>query len=514
MGRPRASTQPDSIQAAPAPFTEVELIPDATSLIESMRDFGYSLDTAVADIVDNSLTAGAKRIEILTFDDGTSFRLGILDDGRGMDREELLTAMAPGSRSPLEERSKTDLGRFGLGLKTASFSQCRRLTVVTRKMGITSVARWDLDHVQQQGKWAVQLPITDDGVPWADRLGLNGTLVLWENVDRLVSREGLRRPEDRASNLNERLAALTRHMELVFHRFIAGEPGHKKVSILLNGRPLEAFDPFNSNNSATQFLAPEEIHAGNNIVSVQPVVLPHFSKVDRPTWERYAGAAGYLRSQGFYLYRQRRLIIHGTWFGLMRQTAASQLARVRLDIDNRWDSEWKIDVKKASAQLPPIVRSRLREIIEQIDAQSRRPFAGKGRIMSDSDRLPVWLRTQEHGSITYRISEDHPLIAGFRAQLSVLHQAELSKVLAFASASLPIDTIFADLGSDAEKVTAGSLNVELLEEALAATVARFRAAQLADIEIHGLFGRVEPYKSNWALTEKILRKLLPNMEQS
>lgn len=514
MSRTKQGSQERLDAVAPDTGSEVELVPNAASLIESMRDFGYSLETAVADIIDNSITAKATRIDVLTFDDGNAFRLGVIDDGVGMSGEELLAAMAPGSRNPLEERSKTDLGRFGLGLKTASFSQCRCLTVVTRKSGATSVARWDLDIVQSQSRWVVQLPASAEGLPWADRIGSQGTLVLWERVDRLVKPESAIREDVRNRELNHRLVELSEHLELVFHRFLTGEPGLKKLKILLNGRSLEPFDPFNSLHPATQFLPPETVVVGRRKVVVQPFVLPHFSKVDKTTWERFAGAAGYLKNQGFYLYRQKRLIVHGTWFGLRRQMPISQLARVRLDIDNSWDPAWKIDVKKADAQLPAVVRSRLREIIEGIDTQSRRPFTARGRKMADRNRLPTWHREQAHGQITYRVNEDHPMVAALAESLNVKQRRELSQVLKFIAAALPIDTLYSDLGTDADKVSGGDVAADVLERALTESVGRLRAANLHSEEIMDIFSNVEPYRSHREQTMAILSRLLSNTEEA
>ena len=148
---------------------EEEVPPRASVLVESLRDIGYSLQTAVADVIDNSLTAGARNIELLADTHAEAPSIAILDDGSGMSRSELLEAMRPGSRSPLEVRSDSDLGRFGLGLKTASFSQCRRLTVVTRRNGLVSSATWDLDTVAARDRWIVGFPATLEGIPWSDQ---------------------------------------------------------------------------------------------------------------------------------------------------------------------------------------------------------------------------------------------------------------------------------------------------------------------------------------------------------
>lgn len=212
--------------------------PHAAALIEGLRDIGYSLETAISDIIDNSITAGARRIQILTETFSDEPFIAISDDGEGMTEDELVAAMRPGSRNPLATRDEPDLGRFGLGLKSASFSQCRRLTVVSRKSGNTSAAVWDLDDVAERNEWAVQLPDEFADIPGVDQLGPSGTLVLWQKLDRLTggySHNSTRRAEV----INQRIAETERHLRLVFHRFME-EP--KPLRVLLNDRLLIPLD--------------------------------------------------------------------------------------------------------------------------------------------------------------------------------------------------------------------------------------------------------------------------------
>ena len=369
----------------------VEIAPKPSSLIESMRDIGYSLSTALADLVDNCIAARAETVQVFASTEGSELKVGILDDGEGMTEEELLEAMRLGSRNPLEERARSDLGRFGLGLKTASFSQCRALTVVTRANGTTASARWDLDYIADSDNWLVQIPDDLTSIPWTDLLGDKGTLVVWEKFSIGADEENTDR---KTADFVRRLDEACSHLELVFHRFLSGEPGHRRVHIHVNNRPLEPFDPFHSGHPATIQGPQELIRIAYQDVLVQPFTLPHHGKVTPTEWDRYAGPEGYLRNQGFYVYRERRLIIHGTWFGLARQTELTKLARVRIDMPNSLDGVWKIDVKKASAQLPAGVRERLRRIIEPLGATSKRAYTTRGRRLIEENRIPVWSRVQ------------------------------------------------------------------------------------------------------------------------
>jgi hypothetical protein len=434
----------------------VEVIaPRAAMLIESMRDIGYSLETALSDIIDNSIAAGADKIEILIDPSAASPRIAIFDNGRGMGEPELLDAMRAGSRNPLHERSGPDLGRFGLGLKTASFSQCRRMTVVSKKDGLISFATWDLDHVATTDRWEVMIPASIDAVPDAENLAAEGTLVLWENLDRVL---GDIPPEEAMQVLSRRIDEARTHIELVFHRFLAAEPGHPKIAILLNKSPLHPHDPFASKHPAAQ-RDPEEIRfVKGHKVTLQSCTLPHHTKLTAKEHEALGGTAGYLKNQGFYLYRERRLIIWGTWFNMVRARPITQLTRVRIDMPRELDAEWKIDVKKASAQPPLALREYMRGLVERICFGSKRVYTHKGQRLNPDDRLEVWSRVQDKGEIRYRVNSDHPIVASLNAELSTEGQHRLKALLRIMENDLPIDSIFADKGGDPKSIVTGSIS--------------------------------------------------------
>lgn len=482
----------------------VKAAPEAALLIESMRDIGYSLETALADVVDNAITARAARIDILADLEPSRLRIGILDDGQGMTEKELLEAMKPGSRNPREDRAPTDLGRFGLGLKTASFSQCRHVTVLTRRNGETSAAIWDLDFVAKEKDWLVQIPDDLTSIPWADRLLGNGTLVVWEKLDRIA--EDL--SETGIDRFVRRLDEAREHLELVFHHFLAGEPGLKKIDMRMNERPLMPFDPFHSSHPATiaEPLTPEIIRIGDELVTIQTFTLPHHKKVTPQEWEHYAGRAGYQKNQGFYVYRERRLIIHGTWFGLARQTELTKLCRVRVDIPNGLDADWKIDVKKASAQPPHQVRERLRRIIETIGATSKRVYTTRGRILVTDSRLPVWNRVQDKNEISYQINMTHPVVAEFVDDLTPEKRNAFARVMALLGSSLPMDALFADLGGQPDKVTGNELSDDALDHIVSTTVTRLIESGVKGNDILAMLKVTEPFRSNWDRSEELANK--------
>ncbi|MCG3776434.1 MAG: hypothetical protein JW395_3293 [Nitrospira sp.] len=476
-------------------------------LVESMRDIGYSLETALADVIDNSITANASKVEILTsFDDGLV--IGILDNGKGITEPELREAMRPGSRNPREERASSDLGRFGLGLKTASFSQCRRVTVVARQKGATTAATWDLDFVAEKDEWLVQVPDDISSIPWTERIGSSGVLIVWENLDRVIDKAGA---DGGLQHFTRRMDEAREHLELVFHRFLAGESGTRKLEILLNNRPLVPFDPFHSTHPATtaEPNTPEVIRVGAHEVTIQTFTLPHHKKVTPQEWERYAGRGGYQKNQGFYVYRQKRLIIHGTWFNLARQTELTKLARVRIDMPNGLDADWKIDVKKASAQPPYQVRDRLRRIIERIGATSKRVYTARGRVLVTDSRLPVWNRVQDKNEISYRINPSHPVLMEFLENLSEQQKAGFQRVLDLLGSSLPMDALYADMGGDPDKISASALDDSALKSIIETTAQKLVATGITAENILLMFRVTEPFRSNWERTELMFNELFP-----
>lgn len=454
----------------------------------------------MSDIIDNSITAGAKQIRIITEAFSDEPFIAIVDDGEGMTEDELIAAMRPGSRNPLVARDESDLGRFGLGLKSASFSQCRRLTVISRKNGKTSAAVWDLDEVAARNEWMVQLPDDVTGNPGIDKLGAVGTLILWQKLDRLTG--GIsHNAAKRAEIINRRIAEAERHLRLVFHRFTANI---KLLSILMNGRPLLPLDPFARTNPATIVDPEERLTLNGGEVEIQSFTLPHHRQMSKTDWEDIGGPEGHLKSQGFYLYRGQRLILYGTWFGLCRQSELTKLSRVRIDIPNSMDTDWKIDVRKSSAQLPPVVRDRLRKVIERIQNGSKRTYLRRGQKLVDHERLPMWSRIQADGQIRYRPNTEHPAFADFAESLPPELRRGFFNCIALVGASLPIEALHADMAGTAEQIVTDRIDEDTLAQAVKATLSVLMGARRDIKEIMSLMKDVDPFRSAWDDTQRII----------
>lgn len=479
---------------------QADATPHAASLIEGLRDIGYSLETAISDIIDNSITAGAKRIRIISEACVDEPFIAIVDDGAGMTENELIAAMRPGSRHPLSARDEPDLGRFGLGLKSASFSQCRRLTVVSRKDGKTSAAVWDLDDVAIRNEWKVQLPDDVSGSPGVGELGNVGTLVLWQKLDRLTGSVS-HNAAKRAEIINRRIAEAERHLRLVFHRFTENP---KLLCIMLNGRLLLPLDPFARKNPATIVDPEERLSLNGSEVRIQSFTLPHHRQMSKTEWEDIAGTEGHLKSQGFYLYRGGRLILYGTWFGLCRQSELTKLSRVRIDIPNSMDADWKIDVKKSSAQLPPVVRDRLRNVIERIQNGSKRTYLKRGQKLVDHERLPMWSRIQAEGQIRYRPNIEHPAFSDFAECLPPELRRGFVNCIALVGASLPIEALHADMAGTAEQIVPDRVDEDTLAQAVKATLSVLMSARKDIREIMSLMKDVDPFRSAWDDTQRII----------
>ncbi|MCP3733114.1 ATP-binding protein [Sphingomonas sp. MG17] len=479
--------------------------PHAASLIESLRDIGYSCETALADILDNSITAGARRIEILTDLSGSDPAIGILDNGRGMTAGELVEAMRPGSRNPLHDRDAGDLGRFGLGLKSASFSQCRRLTVVTRHDGFLAGATWDLDVVARTNRWQIELHEEFSGQPWSDRLDRDGTLVIWRDLDRLGGGiEG--NDAGRAAHINRAIAHAERHLRLVFHRFM--EDDSPPLELWLNGRKLEPVDPFGRNFAGHQADRVDGLDMAHGTVEFQCFTLPHHKSVSRAEWEDLGGPEGHLRSQGFYVYRGRRLIITGSWLGLARQTELTKLCRIRVDIPNTMDSEWKIDVKKASAQLPPKVRERMRNLVERLSLTSKRTYQRRGQKLVDQEYMPLWHRIQRDGAIIYRPDPSHPVLSDFSARLPAELQNEFANVIGVLGSTVPVASLHADFAGSAEEVQADDADEQILRQLAKAMVRVLQNQGRSLDEILDALHPVELFRINWDMASAVIRQIV------
>jgi len=442
------------------------LPPSAASLTASMRDLGYSLETAIADLIDNSISAEASRIEIYCDLARANPTLAIIDNGRGMNHDEILAAMRHGAVNPNCQRAPSDLGRFGLGLKTASFSQCRRLTVVSSQEGTRCGAEWDMDRINQKDDWIVALLDQVEAVeqPFVEHLGDNGTVVIWRVLDRLFEDES---GHTRDEIVNEKLDLVGKHLSLVFHRFLTGEVrGRGKIAIFVNGHPIEPFDPFCRKNNATQMLPEEIVRIGESAVHMQPYILPHHSRLSAREYDFYQNRSDFISNQGAYIYRAGRLMAWGDWFRLVPKGEATKLARVQIDFPNNLDEAWTIDIRKSRARPPHAVRARLKQVIEHICGRSTTVHRGRGQKLFEEVRAPLWERYSDHGRIRYAVNNEHPLVQKLESRLDDDGLKGLRMLMDSIAASLPVEMIYSDFSTHPKEVGQASLDKGAVMERL------------------------------------------------
>ena len=425
-------------------------------MLEALRGLGYSTGAAIADVIDNSIAAGAKNVEVHFAWDGSLSRACILDDGRGMDDAELESAMTLGDKSPLDERAVDDLGRFGMGLKTASFSQCRRLTVSSLKGGVFSCLRWDLDELAKDpgGGWLLfEGPAAGSEAFASIPSGrTSGTLVLWESMDRIITKAF---SPDHFLDLAD---DVERHLAMVFHRLIEGP--RPKLRIALNGRAVVPWDPFMLGTSWESPVAKRASDAG--IVAVRCHVLPHKDRLTEEEFKLNGGPAGWAAQQGFYVYRNERLLVAGGWLGLGQGRAwnreeAFRLARIQLDIPNTADAAWKIDIRKSTARPPVALRPWLTKLAETTRDRARNVFAYRAKPQASTGARPIelaWRPEQSKAGLRYRIDEKHPAIAATLEACA--SQADLVRaMIRVIEETVPVQRIWLDTAENKETPRTG-----------------------------------------------------------
>ena len=328
---------------------ELDVItPSASSMIENLRSFGYSPEEAIADIVDNSISASALHIKIEMRWHGTDSYIAIFDDGTGMTEQELIQAMRPGSKNPSLARENNDLGRFGMGLKSAAFSLGKELTVISKKNHSESIRRWSLDFVAQSNKWKVLKDKKEGSLNTKNVDGEVGTTVVVENLDRLLGLDGSNNiiTSDDFYRIAEQISF---HLSLVFHKYI--ESG--SVAISFNDRVLKPFDPHFG--CRRDYLYKHE--SKNDNIEICSFIVPKENDLPIPTQRLVKRTRGFTQMQGIYIYRGNRLISYGGWLNLGRRQQMKinddyALGRVIVELTNSEDRSWRIDIKKSTAHPP------------------------------------------------------------------------------------------------------------------------------------------------------------------
>lgn len=475
----------------------------AKTLLTGLRAIGYNFSTAVADIIDNSISAQATEIKLYSDPLVERPYFAILDNGYGMSLQELDNAMLFGSNREGKEENNIELGRFGLGLKSASLSQCRQFTVVSKKYGKLRAMSFDLDVIEKEDRLMLeQLNIEEiNALPKIDELKSyeTGTLVLWTKFDKI---EG--ETKDFEKSFRSAVADAKKHVEFVFHRF------YNTVSIYFNGKRIERRDPFLLNSHGRQQTGrTSEIPVDGDIITVIPYTLPFANSLTTEEKALLGNPKSIYDEQGFYLYRNKRLISWGSWLRMGIRSELNKLARIQVDIPSSLDSVWALDVKKSSAKIPDKIKEQIKMAVEDSVVRSRRTTKFPGA-KEQSIACKVWDRYDLHeGKIEYRINRDMPPIVALNSVLGENEKHLLEIVLSQIECYLPKYSIFND-STDALTIINSGVDVEeehLIDEIIAIVAMFDEDKKIKQFE--ELFA-MESYQKLYSRKEEIRKKVFGN----
>ncbi|KOO45961.1 ATP-binding protein [Priestia koreensis] len=381
--------------------------PVAGPVINALRSIGYNPRTAIADIIDNSIDAKAKKIKLqFEYNDGNGY-IQIIDNGNGMDLTEIQNAMSIGSKDPRNERGDKELGRFGMGLKTASFSLGKRLSVISKKNDVLVERCWDLDYVSQTNRWDLftEIPL-EVRSNIAEITSICGTVVYIDKLDRFM-RAG--HNPILANSFFSKVDRIYNHLSFVFHTLI-----NEDLCIEINENSLDAWDPFLSSHDYTNPLRPRVLKDGIGKIKVSTYILPHASYLTPKEYKQAGGIKGWNEHQGFYIYRENRLLHFGNWLDIFPKDQASQLARVRIDITNKSDELWHVDIKKSMVSPPDNIKSQLKAIAREARDISKQVFYFRTQSnTSDTtvrSNINTWRQEDNETGTVFKLNRSHPLL--------------------------------------------------------------------------------------------------------
>lgn len=429
------------------------MVPPATSLLKGLRAIGYNFSTAVADLIDNSITANAKNIRLYSdpLDDDPYFV--VLDDGCGMNYSELENAMIFGSNRDGKIDCEEDLGRFGLGLKSASLSQCKELIVVSKKYGRVNAMSYDIDYIEKTNSWDLQILTNEEieDLPFISDLNkmYSGTIVIWKKFDRLISESG----DNFENAFRNTINLMNKHIEFVFHRF------YDDVKIYSNNKRIEKRDPFLESSLKCQHGRETIINLCNGQIRVIPHTLPYANKLTQEEKALLGNPKSIYDEQGFYIYRNRRLIYWGNWMHMGYKSELNKLARIQVDIPSTLDDMWMLDVKKSSAKIPDIIKEKIKSAIEESTIKSKRVIRFRGDNEAKSE-CPIWNRIKNRdGFVKYEINRDNPILKTLNEKIGKNENILLENLLLQIECYLPKSRIQND-NADAINIINGEEDID------------------------------------------------------
>lgn len=440
----------------------IDLSPNPKSHIKTLSRIGYNLNSAISDILDNSITAESNNIYIEMNIIDEQPIMFVLDDGYGMSPETLIDSMRIGCKDPSDTRSEFDLGRFGSGMKMASFSQARKLTVISKSQDSKiQSATWDLGLVESNNAWTLIKHSDFETKDLCDKFNIkidkHGTAVIWESISKYSDYP----ISELQTLLGQDLTSLKNYVRLHFHKFMEGK---NAINFYFNYQKLNYFDPFLRNRNGYQEGPSQKfrVKKGGSI-ELKVHILPHESKLTDSDMENLGGADQITAAQGLYVYRANRLIISGGWFGLTRLSQLGKLARVEVNVPTSLDSEWSTDVKKSSLEIPHKVKAKLKQLIREPIKRSQKAYRYRGRLEEANSFWKV-NENERDKSISYEISKDNSLLTQLLSQLNKGQASLLLDYLSKLSEEIPIHHIYEKMSSEPNQINQTEINyTDLLE---------------------------------------------------
>jgi len=428
----------------------VTATPNPSSEVMTLKSFGYDLNTAIGDIVDNSIAANSSNVKIYFYVDRDIPRFAIIDDGCGMSKTDLIDNMSIGCKNPTDQRKGEDLGRFGSGLKTASFSQADRLIVLSKSGGRElSGCVWDLNKIIESNEWLLEILDKSEIDEIKESSFLkntdSGTVVIWENLRGFPS-EGVEYTQHLVANKCEALAA---YAGKTFHRFLSGK---RKLALELNGEKIEPIDPFVTNLAGYQE-GPEEIfrtqYGKERSVIVKCHLLPLLTNWPEDVLKTHGGGKKISDEQGLYIYRNRRLISGGGWHGILSKSELYNLSRVQIDFPSELDFMWNTDVKKSKIEIPSKIKEKLKSILRSPTKRSKIRHLHKGKISADT---VYWNVIEKEKKVSYQINLESEEIVGTLRKLDKSLQKEILKFFVGVQNNIPFYHIYQRLSGSPKSI--------------------------------------------------------------
>lgn len=466
--------------------------PAASSMIETFRAIGYSIETAIADIIDNSISASAENIWIDYQWQGPATTISIIDDGKGMNNDEIINAMRPGSRHPLELREKMDLGRYGLGLKTASFSQCRKFSVISKPAnGHTHFWCWDIDFVNLSKSWSLINYCPAEKFKETIEKLHSGTAVVWWELDRLTKDTSVDNDES-LDKFMKVMEDVKKHLSMVFHRYISDG-----LNIFFRERKIDPWDPFMIGFEGLQ--AKPEMKVENGRITLKGYVLPHRSKLNAGQYDYGKGPKeSWTAHQGFYVYRNKRLLVAGDWLGFFKKEVHYDLCRIFVDLPNDVDDDWQIDIKKSIARPPLRYREQIYALAKDVRAQALEVYRHKGRVIrkkfSAEEYHPFWEERKRHGKRFYKLNREHPLIKNLFTKADEI-KSEIEKIFRFIEETIPVPliTLHENENIDPHSQPFEGIDQEPIKEEMLAMYGSLRRNGKSQDEARAIILNIEPF---------------------